>query len=60
MPEITLNYISGHILDAAIEVHKNLGPGLLESIYESCLEKELKSRNLKVSTQVEIPVVYKG
>jgi GxxExxY protein len=41
-------------------VHKELGPGLLESIYELCLLKELSSRNLKVSSQVVIPLIYKG
>jgi GxxExxY protein len=54
------NRISGLILDASIAVHKELGPGLLESIYELCLVKELKNRELKVSSQVLIPLVYKG
>ena len=55
-----LNKISGIILDSAIEVHKQLGPGLLESVYEPCLFKELRSRNLFVERQVPVPVVYKG
>lgn len=55
-----LNRISGTILDSSIEVHKQLGPGLLESVYELCLFKELRSRNLFVERQVPIPVVYKG
>lgn len=55
-----LNKISGIILDGAIEVHKNLGPGLLESVYEVCLFKELRSRNLFVERQVPLPVTYKG
>lgn len=55
-----LNKISGIILDGAIEVHKNLGPGLLESVYEICLFKELRSRNLFVERQVPLPVTYKG
>ena len=55
-----LNKISGIILDSAIEVHKQLGPGLLESVYELCLFKELRSRNLFVERQVPVPVVYKG
>ena len=55
-----LNKISGIILDSAIEVHKQLGPGLLESVYEFCLFKELRSRNLFVERQVPVPVVYKG
>jgi len=53
------NKITGKILDASIEVHRNLGPGLLESVYEVCLCKELKSRDLNYSRQVFLPVVYK-
>lgn len=55
-----LNSISGAILDAAIEVHKNLGPGLLESIYETCLIKELKDRGFYSESQVILPGYYKG
>lgn len=55
-----LNKISGIILDSVIEVHRNLGPGLLESIYEICLEKELKLRNVSVERQVYFPVSYKN
>ncbi len=55
-----LNRISGEIVDAAIQVHKTLGPGLLESTYEACLAHELRKRNLKVATQVALPVVYDG
>ncbi|MFA3782662.1 GxxExxY protein [Melioribacteraceae bacterium 4301-Me] len=55
-----LNKISGLILDCSIEVHKNLGPGLLESVYEICLYKELRNRNLFVERQVPVPVIYKN
>lgn len=55
-----LNRISGKILDAAIEVHKELGPGLLESIYEICLMKELKNIGLEGKNQIDLPVFYKG
>ncbi len=48
------------ILDCAFEVHKELGPGLLESIYEECLCEELISKGLKVESQVLLPVFYKG
>jgi GxxExxY protein len=48
------------ILGAAIEVHKALGPGLLESVYETCLCRELTLRNLSFERQVPVPVVYKG
>jgi GxxExxY protein len=48
------------IIGAAIEVHRELGPGLLESTYEACLLYELKSRGLVVISQAELPVIYKG
>lgn len=50
----------GEIVDAAIKIHSALGPGLLESVYETCLKHELKKRGLKVETQVWLPVVYDG
>ena len=49
-----------NIIGAAIEVHKNLGPGLLESAYEECLYYELNSMGLQVDRQVELPIKYKG
>ena len=52
--------LTSAIIGAAIEVHKTLGPGLLESIYEDCLCAELRSRGLRVERQVELPIVYKG
>ncbi len=55
-----LNKISKQVLDAAIEVHKQLGPGLLESVYEYCLCKELELRNINYKKQVTIPVFYKN
>ncbi len=48
------------IIGAAIEVHRELGPGLLESAYEECLGHELKLRGLQFSRQVPLPVIYKG
>ena len=48
------------IIGAAITVHRELGPGLLESVYEKCLAFELADRGLSVSTQKEIPVRYKN
>ena len=56
---MTENEISKKIIGAAIEVHKQLGPGLLESSYEVCLAYELKQLGLNVQTQVALPVVYK-
>lgn len=55
-----LNALSGKVVDAAIEVHRHLGPGLLESAYESCLAWELTQRGLEFRRQVELPVHYKG
>ena len=51
--------ISSKIIGAAIEVHKQLGPGLLESTYETCLAYELKEMGLDVKQQQALPVVYK-
>jgi len=55
-----LNQISGEIVDGAIHVHRELGPGLLESTYETCLAYELRERGLTVRTQVPVPIVYRG
>ena len=52
--------ISGIILDACIAVHREMGPGLLESIYILCLCRELTLRELKVNREVLIPLFYKG
>jgi len=54
------NDISGKIIGAAIEVHKHLGPGLLESAYEECLCCELDLRGIKFQRQVPLPLNYKG
>jgi GxxExxY protein len=48
------------IIGAAIEVHRHLGPGLLESAYEECLCHELHLRGLDFKRQIELPVIYKG
>jgi len=55
-----LNEVTGIIVDAAIAVHRDLGPGLLESAYEACLLFELHSRGLSAVRQVELPIVYRG
>ncbi len=54
-----LDEISHRIIGAAIEVHRHLGPGLLESAYQSCLAFELKQLGLKLEEQKPLPVVYK-
>ncbi|TWI79343.1 GxxExxY protein [Lacibacter cauensis] len=58
--EYSLNSISGAIVDCSIRVHRELGPGLLESVYEVCLMKELITEGLTVRRQVALPVYYKG
>ena len=59
MEKEEFNLISGKILNASISVHKNLGPGLLESVYEYCLIEELNDLGLKIESQVIIPILYK-
>ncbi len=53
------NSITGAIIGAAIEVHKLLGPGLLESAYEECLAREFVLRDVRFERQKPVPVVYK-
>ncbi len=55
-----INEITGQVLDASVAVHKIMGPGLLESVYELCLMKELQLKGLNVQRQVPIPLIYKG
>ncbi len=55
-----INQITSRIIAAAIEVHRALGPGLLENVYVECLVYELRSMGLKVTREVRMPVVYKG
>src|SRR5262245_29373890 len=56
----SFNGLTHAILSCAIEVHRNLGPGLLESIYTPCLEYELAARKLRFATHRAVPVLYKG
>jgi GxxExxY protein len=55
-----VEHVAKVVVDAAYRVHKALGPGLLESVYEVCLAHELRQRKLVVATQVALPVVYDG
>lgn len=55
-----INQITSRIIQAAIEVHRTLGPGLLESVYFACLVYELQLAGLKVECERSIPVIYKG
>lgn len=57
---VELETIGKKIVDAAYSVHKNLGPGLLEKVYEICFCHELKKRGLTYQRQINIPVVYDG
>ncbi|MCI0443781.1 GxxExxY protein [bacterium] len=54
------NFLSQQIISASIEVHRVLGPGLLESAYEECLCHELNHRSIRVRRQVPVPLIYKN
>lgn len=54
------NTLATTIIGAAIDVHRELGPGLLESIYEECLAMELRKRGVPFEQQVPVPIIYKG
>lgn len=55
-----LDELARTIVDAGLKVHRTLGPGLLESVYEQCLVHELRARSLDVKRQLALPVVYEG
>ena len=54
------NSWSNVVIGAAIEVHRIMGPGLLESVYQRCLERELKLRGMSLISQARLPLLYKG
>jgi GxxExxY protein len=60
IPIARVNQVSGIVVNAAMRVHSVLGPGLLESAYQVCLEQELRKRGLNVEAQLGLPVVYEG
>ena len=60
MDKVDLNELSSKIIKAAINVHKELGPGLLESVYQKCLLIELKLMGLKAESEVPLLVTYRG
>jgi GxxExxY protein len=55
---VELNEISGEIIAAALKVHTVIGPGVLESVYQTCLLHELQQRGVNVASQVALPVHY--
>lgn len=55
-----LNKLSSQIIKAAITLHKELGPGLLESVYQSCMVIELRNMSIKVQSEVPLPIFYRG
>ncbi len=56
----TVNEISGAIVDASLKIHRELGPGLLETVYRKVLAHELRSRGFKVAEEVDVPVEWQG
>lgn len=57
---MNLNFVTSEIIKAAIAVHKELGPGLLESVYQECMVIEFKEMGVRVSSEVPLSVQYKG
>jgi len=55
-----INELTGRVIGCCIEVHKALGPGLLESVYEECLSFEMGEKGLRFERQKELPIIYKG
>ncbi|HME43107.1 MAG TPA: GxxExxY protein [Syntrophorhabdales bacterium] len=60
MTEAELNQLSSQIIKAAINVHNELGPGLLESVYNACMIIELADLGLDVKSEIPVPIVYRG
>lgn len=60
MTQKEINQVGYKIIGCAIEVHKHLGPGLLESVYEECMVDELSARGIEVKRQLLVPIAYKG
>ena len=57
---MTHNELSSRIIKAAIEIHRELGPGLLEGVYELCLAQVLREMDLRVDQQVPVPITFRG
>jgi GxxExxY protein len=59
-PSVEIDRLARTVVDAGLKVHRALGPGLLESVYEHCLAHELHARGVPLARQVALPVVYDG
>jgi len=55
-----MNSLSAEIVDTAVKVHRELGPGLMESIYQQCMMWELGDRGIPFNSQVRVPILYRG
>jgi GxxExxY protein len=60
MTEAELNQLSSQIIKAAINVHNEIGPGLLESVYNACMAIELADMGLEVKKEISVPITYRG
>ncbi len=60
MTQKTINDLAYKVVGCAIEVHKIMGPGLLESVYQKCMMKELSLNNIECTKEYRIPLIYKG
>ena len=60
MTQKYLDELTFNVIGAAIEVHKNMGSGLLESVYQQCMIEELSNRNINFVSEFKVPVIYKG
>ena len=60
MKQEIYNQLSAKIIECAISVHKHLGPGLLENVYETCLAKEFELNKIEYKRQFQLPLIYKG
>jgi len=60
MTQKYLDELTFNVIGAAIEVHKNMGSGLMESVYQQCMIEELTNRNINFISEFKVPVVYKG
>lgn len=60
MTQVQIDELTYRINGACIEVHKTIGPGLLENVYQKCLERELTIREINFQSQLNVPIIYKG